>query len=826
MQRTTTPLSKSLCVSPHTPSDRLSVFVRIRPIDSCEASLEVNDERTLSIKGEESLYRYDEVFNAETNNRQVFERAAVPVISKILEGIHGTIFVYGQTSSGKTHTMYGTSQESGLVALSVEALFHRIQSVESRRFAIRASFFEIYNEEINDLLQGVNGSGLPLREQEGVFFVQGLVEREIKSLPELMALIKEGEASRKVAQNYMNERSSRSHSIFRLNVSHQDTSVPGSSKRTATLNLVDLAGSESLHEASGAEIKKEAVHINVSLTQLKTVIQQLSEKKKHISYRNSALTKILKNSLGGNASTTIICTVTIAPDQKKHTKRTLQFGCLAKNVTNKPRLNEVVEGSQSSAAIQKYRDEINRLVKQIESTNQIQAETEQIKVQYEMTVQTLQHQQEEKQHLQQSLVDMKMRMDQLGLSLLDRDQILETVQAESQRQKVEYESLVQAVVRECQEEKQLIMERAAEEIISIRDDLEQRIEIAEQERKRIDAFLEVNTCIEKDKLLSSIQTITTKISGLRQDFESTSSLISTFGGKHLLVSLSSVLMSACQTLARCDSGLLLIDQKHNALESRMVELQNLFQKSIGEMTRSRNLLLMDMKHSTPLCQSDIIPLDELLKLWKTQYSQQMKVLRDELEVKSQLVDSLQQHAAKLQDDASLQEKAHAEALKSLEEKHDLLVQNIIIRQTEHDVLKGEYESKVLTLEQKQNSLLSQLNMQSQEIIRIESQCEAKVEQTKEWYERKIQSLNSAHELIKNSLYEKNNAYSLLVELHENQISEERQKHTLLTSQINHLRKEMISASQSANSEKELLLQSIIDIERKKQKRFAKSQERF
>ncbi|KAI4874569.1 hypothetical protein NFI96_010206 [Prochilodus magdalenae] len=276
-------------------------------------------------------YMFDRVIPPNTTQEQVYE-------SYVLKGYNGTIFTYGQTSSGKTHTMEGRlhdPQKMGIIPRIACDIFDHIYSMEENlEFHIKVSYFEIYLEKIRDLLD-VSKTNLAVHEDKNrVPYVKGCTERFVSSPEEMMDVIDEGKSNRHVAVTNMNEHSSRSHSIFLINIKqeHLDTEH----KLTGKLYLVDLAGSEKVSKTGAAgAVLDEAKNINKSLSALGNVISALAEgTKTHVPYRDSKMTRILQDSLGGNCRTTIIICCSPSVFNEAETKSTLLFGQRAKSIRN------------------------------------------------------------------------------------------------------------------------------------------------------------------------------------------------------------------------------------------------------------------------------------------------------------------------------------------------------------------------------------------------------------------------------------------------------------------------------------------------------------
>lgn len=259
-----------------------------------------------------------------------------------VNGFNGTVFAYGQTSSGKTHTMMGSDNEPGLISLAVKHLFETIYNSCGREFLLKVSYLEIYNEKVNDLLV-IGNKDLKLRDDvSGLVRVLGCNEELVSSAEDVLNCLEKGNENRKANQTDMNEKSSRSHAIFRIVIeSRKQSDDPDQVVQISQLNLVDLAGSEKTGQAQGTRFK-EVKYINLSLLSLSTVIKQLSEAtdlRKFVAFRNSKLTRLLQASLGGNAMTVMICHMT--PVYLEETQCTLSFALRAKKVKNQPKLNQI-----------------------------------------------------------------------------------------------------------------------------------------------------------------------------------------------------------------------------------------------------------------------------------------------------------------------------------------------------------------------------------------------------------------------------------------------------------------------------------------------------
>eukprot|EP00752_Nemacystus_decipiens_P014181 g12611.t1 len=305
--------------------------------------------------GKGTFFTYDRIFDEDSSTEAVYDGTAKEIVHSVSRGMNGTIFAYGQTSSGKTFTMQGGGSEStpGIVQIATQDLFRLIQEKTDRMFLMRVSFLEIYQEEIRDLLNPEN-TNMQVREdpRKGVYI--DAHEETVGDYETVLKILKMGEKHRHVGCTEMNSRSSRSHTIFRLVVESQqmyDEKVHASQEEVdqstlvATLNLVDLAGSESVRHTGATGIRqKEGGMINQSLLTLSRVIQTLTQPgNSHVNYRDSKLTRILQPSLSGNARMAIICCATAAEGFLEETRSTFQFASRAKEIKTRAVVNEIVD---------------------------------------------------------------------------------------------------------------------------------------------------------------------------------------------------------------------------------------------------------------------------------------------------------------------------------------------------------------------------------------------------------------------------------------------------------------------------------------------------
>ncbi|KAL0757321.1 hypothetical protein Bca101_094989 [Brassica carinata] len=337
--------------------EKIVVTVRLRPLNKKEllakdqVAWQCVDSHTIVSKPQahhershqQSSFTFDKVFGPESFTEDVYEDGVKNVALSALMGINATIFAYGQTSSGKTYTMRGVTEKA------VNDIYNHIIKTPERDFTIKISGLEIYNENVRDLLNSESGRALKLLddpEQKGTV-VEKLVEETANNDQHLRHLISICEAQRQVGETALNDTSSRSHQIIRLTIqsTHRENSDCVRSYM-ASLNFVDLAGSEraSQSQADGTRLR-EGCHINLSLMTLTTVIRKLRQ--------DSKLTRILQHSLGGNARTAIICTLSPASTHAEQSRNALYFANRAKEVTNNAQVNMVVSDKQLVKHLQK-----------------------------------------------------------------------------------------------------------------------------------------------------------------------------------------------------------------------------------------------------------------------------------------------------------------------------------------------------------------------------------------------------------------------------------------------------------------------------------------
>lgn len=361
--------------------ERIFVSVRLRPLNEKEIARNdvsdwecINDStiiyrNNLSV-AERSMYptsyTFDRVFSCDCTTRKVYEEGAKEVALAVVSGINSSVFAYGQTSSGKTYTMIGITE------YTMSDIYDYIEKHKEREFVLKFSAMEIYNESVRDLLSADTSPLRLLDDPERGTIVEKLTEETLKDWNHLKELLFICEAQRQIGETSLNETSSRSHQILRLTVESSACEFIGNdpSSLTATVNFVDLAGSERASQALSAGTRlKEGCHINRSLLTLGTVIRKLSKGRNgHVPFRDSKLTRILQSSLGGNARTAIICTLSPARSHVEQSRNTLLFASCAKEVTTNAQINIVMS---DKALVKHLQRELSRLENELRGSGPV-----------------------------------------------------------------------------------------------------------------------------------------------------------------------------------------------------------------------------------------------------------------------------------------------------------------------------------------------------------------------------------------------------------------------------------------------------------------------
>jgi kinesin family protein 3/17 len=435
-------------------------------------------------------FTFDNVFDQQSTQQYVYEQTARPAVLNTLEGYNASIIAYGQTGTGKTHTMEGFQYngmhpDRGMVPRAMEEIFKYIENCPNSNtaFMVRASYLQIYNEVISDLLK-TERVNLQIREdkKKGVF-VEGLSEWAVRSPNEIYSLISKGAQYRATASTKMNDVSSRSHAVFIIIVEQMsmveyteaESGEVNKQMRVGKLNLVDLAGSERL-SVTGATGKRleECKNINQSLSALGNVISALTEKKlrMHIPYRDSKLTRLLEDSLGGNCKTTMMAMISPAYSSIAESISSLKFANRAKHIKNEAKINEDLD---QRALLRKYEVELKKLKKELDEKNKditdkellMKLEDEKKKAEedkeaaineLEMRSKEYFQEKEEKKRLEEKIQMMNSQMLMGGKKIEDTPQFISALEEKQKQIREEYDRKL----ADFEKERQLIEEDKAQ----------------------------------------------------------------------------------------------------------------------------------------------------------------------------------------------------------------------------------------------------------------------------------------------------------------------------------------------------------------------------
>ena len=366
----------------HKPQDK-GTFVAWDISDDNTSAHQSN--KTEIVQGRTFSYTLDKVFGTDATTGGIYDESVKCLVKAAMKGYNSTVLAYGQTSTGKTHTMTGTRDDPGLIPLCVKDCFKFVQknaSDEPREYLFRFSYLEIYKEHIRDLLSSATSAPEPVRLLDGPngLVIRGLKEVVVSSPNRVFQLLKQGNRRRQVGATHMNQHSSRSHVVVRLKIESSFATNASDETRVSTLSLVDLAGSESVR-LNGVERREEGQYINKSLMALGQVVLGLSEScktngdrkssKSHIPYRDSKLTRLLQSSLSGNAQMLLMCCISPLESHLEESHNTFKFATRAKRIEQKASIQTTKDKDET--LLQTYRNEIYDLKKQLaEATEQKQ----------------------------------------------------------------------------------------------------------------------------------------------------------------------------------------------------------------------------------------------------------------------------------------------------------------------------------------------------------------------------------------------------------------------------------------------------------------------
>uniref|UniRef100_A0A7N0SVL8 Kinesin motor domain-containing protein n=1 Tax=Kalanchoe fedtschenkoi TaxID=63787 RepID=A0A7N0SVL8_KALFE len=372
----------------------VQVIVRCRPLSyeeqrlrtpvvvSCnESRKEVAVAQNIANKQIDRTFIFDKVFGPSSKQRDLYIQAVSSIVNEVLEGYNCTIFAYGQTGTGKTYTMEGEAKkkngdmpsEAGVIPRAVQQIFDILEA-QGAEYSMKVTFLELHNEEITDLL-AVEESSKPIDDKakkplalmedgKGGVLVRGLEEEIVCTANEIYKILEKGSAKRRTAETSLNKQSSRSHSVFSVTIHIKEGTLEGEDViKCGKLNLVDLAGSENVTRSGVRDGRaREAGEINKSLLTLGRCINSLVEHSGHVPYRDSKLTRLLRDSLGGKTKTCVIATISPSIHCLEETLSTLDYAHRAKNIKNKPEVNQKM---LKSAMIKDLYSEIDKLKQEV-----------------------------------------------------------------------------------------------------------------------------------------------------------------------------------------------------------------------------------------------------------------------------------------------------------------------------------------------------------------------------------------------------------------------------------------------------------------------------
>ncbi|XP_027026914.1 kinesin-like protein KIF3C isoform X2 [Tachysurus fulvidraco] len=469
--------------------ESVKVVVRCRPLNRKEEASGYDSIVDMDVKlgqvalrnpraapGEpDKTFTFDAVYDAGSKQSDLYDESVRPLVDSVLRGFNVTVLAYGQTGTGKTYTMQGEWTEAerrGIVPSSFEHIFTHISRSQNQQYLVRGSYLEIYQEEIRDLLTTDHSKRLELKESpESGVYVRDLSSFVAKNVKEMEHVLNAGNRTRSVGATDMNEHSSRSHAIFSVTVECSQPGPDGRNHiRVGKLNLVDLAGSERQSKTGArGERFKEATKINLSLSALGNVVSALADGRgAHVPYRDSKLTRLLRDSLGGNAKTVMVATLGPAAFNYEETLTTLRYANRAKNIKNVPRVNE----DPKDALLREFQLEIARLKAQLQRRGMLSSRR--------------------KRRLKKS-IDHEVNED-------DDDQDEEEIEDEEEGEDDDDEEKLQKEVQEYIKEQQEVLEQEKE---AIRDD---RLMVAEEKQKLLEEKERMMGHLKKEQEASALLT--------------------------------------------------------------------------------------------------------------------------------------------------------------------------------------------------------------------------------------------------------------------------------------------------------------------------------
>ncbi|KAG5898201.1 hypothetical protein JTB14_005581 [Gonioctena quinquepunctata] len=363
------------------PLQNVKVVVRIRPLTKQEEDQNVKSilkwPTPKEIFMKDKKYSFDRVFKPSASQIELYLNVVSPLVQDVAAGYNCTVFAYGQTGTGKTFTMTGEKcnlignwnedKDAGIIPRAAFHIYDVLNSMSNMEMNVKVSYIELYNEEIRDLLSEDENTLQMYSDNKGTVSMQGLTEVSVRDSEGICKLLQRGIVKRQIAPTLMNHQSSRSHTVFTISINTRESTPTGDDiLKAGKINLVDLAGSENIARSGCKDLRAmELANINRSLLTLGRVIHALVDKnQKHVPYRDSKLTRILQDSLGGHTKTVIIATVSPAHTSHEETTSTLEYATRARDIKNTPLINEKLTKHEMMDGLVK---EIDRLQKDLDA---------------------------------------------------------------------------------------------------------------------------------------------------------------------------------------------------------------------------------------------------------------------------------------------------------------------------------------------------------------------------------------------------------------------------------------------------------------------------
>lgn len=494
---------------PFSKNEQKQGYKKIIEIDQPNSSVYIKNQQNENVQ-----FTYDFAFHEHCTQEEIYELTAAPIVESVLQGINGTIFAYGQTGTGKTYTMDGDldieSKDRGIVPRAFEHIFdYMMANSESHKFSVSVTYVELYNEQIRDLLAKNTTEKQPLSIHEDPnkgFYIKGVTSQIVTSFDEVVAVQQNGRKNRVTRATLMNEESSRSHSILTLHIETM-TEIEGNQHvRSAQLNLVDLAGSERISKTgTDQQGRIEGASINYALLILGNCISALTESKGgHVPYRDSSLTKLLRDSIGGNAKTLMIATLGPADYNFTESISTLRYAERAKKIQNKPRVNM----DPKDALLMQYQEELQRLQAQVNgASNTKKAPTEaELKSMEEKL-------EKQRQKLSEASNIAKEERETLEKKIAEKKKKIEK-EKEKQKQFTERLNELKQFLVKGSDELVAQTEKNDQKIAAIREKLRKREEYAKNMQKEIDMKKR-----KKSEVIEQCKTAEEKVKVVSQKYE-------------------------------------------------------------------------------------------------------------------------------------------------------------------------------------------------------------------------------------------------------------------------------------------------------------------